>query len=100
MINNTVKIDTTDNMGDKQMTVDEVMNFMKKFQENIERTMNGIGKDINTKIEDKLSNLDKGLANLADEVRKNDTDQRDNIKNLEDKLERRLRKLEIDTDRN
>ena len=36
-------------MAGEQMTNVELMSFMKGFKETIEKTMNGIGKDINEK---------------------------------------------------
>ena len=88
------------------MTTDELMSFMINFEQSMENTMNGIGNEINKKIDDnnkkiddKLTTLDLGLGNLAIEVRKNDTKHDNNFKDLENKLENRLKKLEIDAGR-
>ena len=93
-------------MAENQMTTDDFMKCMKSFQENMEKTMNRIGRDISKRIDDKLTSLDKGLDSLTKEVRHNDTKQEDNIKKLADsqdvnmkKLEARLSKLETDADR-
>ena len=82
-------------MTGNQMTSEELMKFMMNFKDTIEKTMNGIGKDINKKIDEKLTNLDRGLENLSVEVRANDAKQEENNK----KLEARLKKLEIDAGR-
>ena len=82
-------------MNDKQMTSSELMTFMMTFKNTIENTMTGIGKEINSKIDEKLTNLDRGLVNLTAEVRKNDNKQEENTR----RLEARLNKLEINADR-
>ena len=88
------------------MSADDVMRFMKGFQETIEKSMNGIGAEIKNKIEEKLTSLDKGLDILTLEVRSNDLKQDENHRKLESqqesnmkKLEARLSKLETDTSR-
>ena len=97
---------TTLKMAENQMSTEDVMKFMRSFQENIEKTMHGIGNDISKRIEDKLTTLDKGLDNLTAEVRNNDTKHEENHAKLADlqeenmkKLEARLSKLETDAGR-
>ena len=82
-------------MAGSQMSSEEVMKFMSGFKDSIEKTMNNIGKDINKKIEEKLSKLDKGMEDLTSEVRSNDKKQE--VSNR--KLEARLKRLEIDAER-
>ena len=93
-------------MAENLMSAEDVMRFMKGFQETIEKSMNGIGAEIKNKIEEKLTSLDKGLDILTLEVRSNDLKQDENYRKSESqqeenmkKLEARLSKLETDTNR-
>ena len=75
----------------ENMTSDKLMNFMVNFKETMERSMG----DITTKIDDKLTNLDKGIDDLTKEVRNNDKERKEQFNSLND----RLKKLEIDASR-
>ena len=78
------------------------MKFMVTFKTSMEKNMGELSRDINKKIDEKLSNLDSGLVNLTREVRNNDTKQEELSKKIEKQhkeMESRLKKLEIDAGR-
>ena len=70
-------------MAGKQMTPEEMMTFMVSFKETIEKTMTGIGKEINNKIDEKLVKLDRGISDLTAEVRNNEEKQEEKNKKFE-----------------
>ena len=93
-------------MAGNQMSTEQLMTFLNTFKESIENTMNAVKTDLSDKIDDKLVKLDKGIETLTAEVRDNDKRQATNLKRVEDKqeehqkkLEDRLKKLELDANR-
>ena len=62
----------------ENMTGEQLMKFMTNFKNTIEKSMGDIGKELTDKIDAKLTNLDKGLDTLTNEVKKNETDKRSN----------------------
>ena len=48
------------NMAGNQMSGEDLMKFMLTLKNTIEKTMGDIGRDISNKINEKLTNLDKG----------------------------------------